>query len=412
VAVARNSLRGRIERRAKEIGLFAAVSVGLVGVVAVVLAMRGAKMAWLIVVIATALVGVIVWVTATNTAGSMLRELLGVTEKVKEFNRGNKSARAWSSGTLEIRQLVEQINRMAEESESALEEIHAEDRRESHFVSDVSHELRTPLTSIRGAAETLLEGDVPPEDQARFLNMIISESSRLSRLANDLLTLQRIEGGTGEIRLSRFDLMRAVERAGETLYPLIEMRGVHFEVCGTPAAILGDIDRIQQIVVNLVDNASRVVGEGGHVWIEFSTVTSNQLGPLIHEVGLADVEHFALMCVRDDGPGIPEGDIPHLFDRFYRHQYSRDRKTGGSGLGLSIVKAIVKSHAGAIRICNGGDKLSGAPETLPEACGACFMIYLPIPPEPDIERLARLQDPSEDLASRTERIRRRVLYSE
>jgi signal transduction histidine kinase len=240
----------------------------------------------------------------------------------------------------------------------------------------------------------LLEGDVEAQDQARFLNMIISESARLSRLANDLLTLQRIEGGTGEIRLSRFSLQSAVERAQESLGPLIEMRGVQFEVLGEAPTVLGDIDRIQQVVVNLVDNASRVVGEDGRVRIEFFTVARSELGPLVHEPGLADVEHFALMCVSDSGPGIPEGDVPRLFDRFYRHQYSRDRKTGGSGLGLSIVKAIVLSHAGAITMRNLAEKEGG---------GACFMVYLPIPPEPDMKRLERFGEPEK--SGRGERVR-------
>ena len=366
----------------------------------------------LLVIGATAAVSLIAWVLSANVSSVMLRDLHGIIDKVREFNRGNMSARTWSSGTQELRQLSEQINRMADKSEAALQEIRAEDRRESHFVSDVSHELRTPLTSIRGAAETLLESDVDPDDQARFLNMIISESARLSRLAEDLLTLQRIEGGTDEIPLSRFSLGTAVERAEATLGPLIEMRDVEFSVSGIPAEILGEIDRIQQVIVNLVDNASRVVGEGGKVWIEFSTVDRHELGPLVHEGGVADVERFAVISVFDNGPGIPLGNRAHLFDRFYRQQYSRDRRTGGSGLGLSIVKAIIKSHGGAIRLRSGADEVriphAGAEAPEP-SFGACFMVYLPIPPEPDIERLGRfpMTEPS-GLETRTERIRRRL----
>ena len=409
----RNSLRSRIERHARQMGLFAAISMGGVGALVVTVSCAEPTVPLLLICGATVAVCVMTWALSANVSGSMLRDLNGIIDKVREFNRGNKAARAWSSGLLELRQLSEQINRMAEEGETALQEIHAEDRRESHFVSDVSHELRTPLTSIRGAAETLLEGDVDPEDQARFLNMIVSESSRLSRLAEDLMTLQRIEGGTGEIRLSRFSLGLAVNRAAETLGPLMEMRGVDFEVSGEPAEVLGDIDRIQQVVVNLLDNASRVVGEGGRVWIEFSSVDRHELGPLLHEGGVADVERFAVMSVYDNGPGIPVAKRAHLFDRFYRQQYSRDRKSGGSGLGLSIVKAIVKSHNGAIRLRDGSDEIriphAGA-EPPPPAFGACFMVYLPIPPEPDMQRLGSFasSSPTTGLEERSKRMRRRL----
>jgi len=350
------------------------------------------------IVLGGLLVAAILWLITMNTTTALERDVNAMTDKLREYNRGNKSARIWGSNITELRALSEQINRMADEGEAAIIEMRAEDQRESSFISDVSHELRTPLTSIRGAAETLLEGDVPAEDQARFLNMIISESARLTRLANDLLTLQRIEGGTGEINLSRFSLDTAVERAEATLAPLIEANEIAFEIYGNPEEVLGDIDRIQQVVVNLIENATRAVGHGGHIWIQYGVVHKYELGPLLHENHIADVDEFAYFSVYDNGPGIPASKRARIFDRFSRQQYSRDRKSGGSGLGLSIVQAIVKSHGGAVQARFGADevRMSDARSAAPAPeFGCCFTVYLPIPPEPDIARIRRMDPPKQ-----------------
>jgi two-component system OmpR family sensor kinase len=181
---------------------------------------------------------------------------------------------------------------------------------------------------------------------------------------------------------------------------------------GEPEEVLGDIDRIQQVVVNLVDNATRAVDEGGRVWIEFGIAHKYELGPFLHEEHLADVEDFAFLSVYDDGPGIPASKRNRIFDRFNRQQYSRDRKTGGSGLGLSIVKAIVKSHGGAIDARFGADEVrlrdaySDAP---PPEYGSCFTVYLPIPPQPDFERISKIGTAEKaDKQARPSRIRKRV----
>ena len=137
---------------------------------------------------------------------------------------------------------------MAAEVDSAIDELKTEEQRKTQFVSDVSHELRTPLTAIRGAAETLLDGDVEPDDQERFLSTIALEAERLGRLANDLLTLQRIEGATGELPLRQVDLRLAADRAAAMLEPLLEDREVTLTVNGRAPLVLGDVDRLQQVV--------------------------------------------------------------------------------------------------------------------------------------------------------------------
>jgi signal transduction histidine kinase len=176
----------------------------------------------------------------------------------------------------------------------------------------------------------------------------VSESDRLKRLADDLISLQRIEGATGELPLARVDLGQTARIAVEALEPVAADRGVHVSVEGESPAVLGDRDRLQQVIQNLVDNATRVTPADAHVTVRLSGTPTE-----------------AVVQVLDEGPGIPPADLASLFERFYRAQYSRDRATGGAGLGLAIVRAIVTAHRGEIDAAN-----------RPEG-GAVFTVRLP-----------------------------------
>lgn len=309
------------------------------------------------------------WFFSDSTARENVADLDSLISAVNTFNSGILSVRARGASTREIRTLVEGFNKMAGEAERAIVSLSTEEKRQMQFVSDVSHELRTPLTAIRGAAETLLDGGVPPQDQVRFLSTIAAESERLSRLANDLLTLQRIEGERGELPMRKLNPRDAAERAARALAPLLDARGVQFEIMGQCPDILGDVDRMQQVISNLVDNATRMVGENGRVWVELSSAYRHELGSAVAAKSFVDVDRFALIAICDNGPGIPQENIPHLFDRFFRTDLSRARNRGGAGLGLSIVKAIIDAHGGEIEVEN---RVGG---------GTQFTIYIPIPPE-------------------------------
>ena len=167
-------------------------------------------------------------------------------------------------------------------------------------------------------------------------------------MANDLLTLQRIEGATGELPISRVDLVETARHAIEGLAPLTEARGVRVVLEGTAPPVLGEKDRLQQVLGNLIDNASRMTPEGG-------TVT----------VAIAAENRQSVVRVLDEGSGIADADIPHVFDRFYRAQTSRDRSTGGAGLGLAIGAAIVRSHAGTVEAARRDEGGSVFPLRLP-----------------------------------------------
>ena len=298
----------------------------------------------------------ILGVLAFLAAALLLTELLSrwLTSPLRELQSGaaalatDPSVRVKPAGPRETRELAEAFNELAEEIETSSVELHEEERRKSRFVSDVSHELRSPLTRIRLAAETLLDGGVGPEDHDRFLATIIRESDRLAGLANDLLELQRIEGATGELPIGRVDLTQTARLAVEANEPVAMERGVTVTVSGSSPDVLGAHDRLQQVVGNLVDNATRHTPAGRSVSVQLSEENGR-----------------AVLRVIDEGPGIPERDLANLFERFYRAQYSRDRATGGTGLGLSIVRAIVTSHQGTIEVAN-----------RPEG-GAVFTVRLP-----------------------------------
>lgn len=313
-------------------GTAATIAVGVAGGV---FAARG-QLTWSAVAIATIVAGaggaLGAWPLARRAASRMSAPVERLAATSATFAAGDHSRRARTDGPREVRLIAESFNTMAGEIDAALEQLKAEEERKTQFVSDVSHELRTPLTAIRGAAETLIDGDMDDEDRERFLTTIASESERLGRLASDLLTLQRIEGATGELPLRRVDLREAADRAAAMFEPILEERGVGLTVKGTAPFVLGDLDRLQQVVANLVDNASRIVGDGGHVYVDLGE----------------DTEGRSVLAVSDDGPGIPDAELVKLFDRFYRADTARSRATGGSGLGLAIVKAIVTSHGGTI----------------------------------------------------------------
>jgi two-component system, OmpR family, sensor kinase len=338
--MSRGTLRSGVAR-----AVLAAAVLGAAVALAVSVLLPGNRIALGLVFGGTIVVG---WAAGAAVSRRLAGPLERLAATSASFSAGDHSARAVVDGPREVRIIADGLNNMAAEIEGAVAQVRAEERRKSQFVSDVSHELRTPLTAIRGAAETLLDGGVDADDQERFLSTIASEAERLTRLANDLLTLQRIEGATGELPLRRVDLRVAVDRAGLMFEPILEERGATLTVNGRAPLVLGDLDRLQQVIANLVDNASRIAGEGGHVTVELSETEDGD----------------ARLAISDNGPGIAPEDLARLFDRFYKTDTSRTR-SGGSGLGLAIVKAIVSMHGGTVTA-----------ENLPER-GSRFTVVLP-----------------------------------
>jgi len=218
------------------------------------------------------------------------------------------------------------------------------------FVANVSHELRTPLAAIGGYAETLLGGALDdPQRARRFLEIIERHTVRLGRLVDDLLTLSDLELGRAALRRVALHPDDIVEATFEVLRQKATQAGIVLSsdvAPGTPA-LDADEDRLEQALVNLVDNAIKYTPRGGHVTVSARAV---DVGRTPEGAILAAIDGFVEIAVADSGIGVPSDDLPRLTERFYRVDKARSRELGGTGLGLAIVKHIVQAHGGSLRI--------------------------------------------------------------
>jgi two-component system phosphate regulon sensor histidine kinase PhoR len=206
------------------------------------------------------------------------------------------------------------------------------------FVANVSHELRTPLTSIRGFAETLLDGALEDRNNnRRFVEIIKSHALRLSDLTMDLLTLATLESESFQLKPEGIDLPALVHEVLESFRPLGLAKRQELEAVIDPGLpqIKADRDRIRQVLINLLDNAVKFTPEEGKISLEVR-LNAEGTGVEVH--------------VKDRGIGIPSSELPRIFERFYRVDKARSREQGGTGLGLAIVKHMVEAHRGHVSV--------------------------------------------------------------
>ena len=202
------------------------------------------------------------------------------------------------------------------------------------FVANVSHELRTPLTTIKGYAETLLEGALKEEVAYPFVQVIKRHTDRLAKIVEDLLTLSKIESREFQLAIEPCSLSDLI---GEVLDVIREPAkkkkiSLSYDKFGTPLLVRGDRHYLEQVFINLLENAIKYGREGGKI-----TIATVEKSPTEIEIS-----------VQDDGIGIPKEDLPRIFERFYRVDKGRSQELGGTGLGLSIVKHIVHAHGGRV----------------------------------------------------------------
>jgi two-component system OmpR family sensor kinase len=247
----------------------------------------------------------------------------------------------------EVGRLGLALNAMLGQIESAFQAKDASERKLRRFVADASHELRTPLAAVRAYAELFTRGaDRRPDDLARSMEGITRESERMSLLVNDLLLLARLDEGR-PLDQQPVQLEQVVREAVETARTVDPGRPIELEL--EHAAVVGDHDRLRQIVDNLLANARVHTPPGTRVSVR-----------LMRDNGTALIE------VEDSGPGMRAAEADRVFERFYRSDGSRSRETGGVGLGLSIVAAVARAHGGSV----GASSEPGA--------GAAFRITLPL----------------------------------
>jgi signal transduction histidine kinase len=285
--------------------------------------------------------------------GPVRRRLRAVQDATEQLGKGDLGARAPDHGGDEVAALARSFNQMAEELRSRAEKLQVSDRVRRQLLADVSHELNTPLTAVRGYLETLAMPDVSldPSTRHRYLNIVMEETHRLERIVGDLLDLARLEGGGTTLRQSQVDVRALFERVAARHERDLGSRRIQLvrRVDGAASTLAGDPDRLEQVIQNLAANALRHTPDGGML-----VLAAERRGDGV------------MLSVRDSGSGIPPEQLPHIFDRFYKRDAART-SAGGSGLGLSIVKAIVERHGGTITARN--DE------------GAVFEIVIPSPPQ-------------------------------
>jgi two-component system, OmpR family, sensor kinase len=288
--------------------------------------------------------GTIVLVAGTILAAVIVfaparRRLKALEQATEQLGRGDLTVRAPEDGVDEIARVAQAFNRMAHELAARDEALRVSDRLRRQMLADVSHELRTPLTAIRAYIETLQMPEIASdrERRTRYFTTVEQETRRLDRIVSDLLDLARYENGVSTLDPRVFSVERLFQQVAARHEREAESRSVTIVTSVEPAAdqITADPHRIDQAIDNLVANALRHTPEGGRVMLS--------AGRSGDEVRLS---------VADTGEGIAPEHLPHVFDRFYKVDPSRPGGAAGSGLGLSIVKAIVERHGGTVRVAS------------------------------------------------------------
>jgi signal transduction histidine kinase len=308
------------------------------------------------VLLATTLAFIPAVLLAAYFARYVSNRLGAIIDFTRSLTQGNFYARL-KGDRGELGMLAANLNETSEKLQfimARLEAEHAElekvERVRKDFVINVSHELRTPLASIQGYTETLLDGAVnDPANAIKFLNIIRQNTERLTRLTADLLVLSRIELGQQELKPGLQSVAQLLTDNVDAMQPLAQRKGISLILEPPPedAQVFADSEAVHQILTNLLENAIKYTS-GGTV-----TVAARADGDKVE------------FSVKDTGMGIPQEDLPRLFERFYRVDKARSKALGGTGLGLSIVKHLVQSQGGVVRVESRVDRGSTFYFTLP-----------------------------------------------
>ena len=273
-------------------------------------------------------------------AANISRPLHKAAEASRQISGGNYKVKLDErADTTEIGMLVKSINQLA----SSLDR---QDDIRRRLVEDVSHEIRTPVAILQTHIESMVEGIWQPTSE--HLQSCYEEVLRIGQLMGDIEGLKKAGVGGTALEKTEFRIMAAVKRAVEGFEMEIRRKGLNVGISGDDVTVVADEGRISQVIVNLMSNAVKYTEEGGSIGIQ---VTGS--------------DDTVKVSVTDDGAGIPEDELPFIFERFYRADKSRNRKTGGSGLGLAIVKSIVEEHDGTVSAESGPGQGTKFEVTLP-----------------------------------------------
>ncbi len=261
---------------------------------------------------------------------SQMQEIAG------HLSRGDFSRRVDIKSKDELGALARSLNKMADELQLKIDNLKAADKVRTDFVANVSHELKTPLTSIKGFVETLEDGALDDKENAKkFISIIKKHTEGLNNIVNDLLSLSELELGKDRVAKSKFNLKDLIDEVvlGFGHAFSVKKQKVDLEFKDDDFVIEADRMKIEQVLVNVIDNAIKYTKEEGEILVS------------LYKKG----DSF-IITIKDNGIGIPKEHLSRIFERFYRVDKGRSRQFGGTGLGLSIVKHIVLLHSGTINI--------------------------------------------------------------
>jgi two-component system phosphate regulon sensor histidine kinase PhoR len=263
--------------------------------------------------------------------------IVRIANSVAEIRAGNLDTRIDSSANDEIGQLAQAVNELVEKLKDDIVQLKKLQEVRSQFLGNVSHELRTPIFSMQGFLETLLDGAIDdPKVNRDFLEKAHSHTVRLNTLLNDLIDISRIESGEMKMSFRYFNLREFLEKVVRDFQAAADQRGVRLvlQPASTPdVQVLGDKERLQQVLSNLIENAVKYIKPDGEV-----VVACNEEDKKVR------------ISVTDTGIGIAEEHQQRVFERFYRVDRDRSREAGGTGLGLAIVKHIVEAHESEVEV--------------------------------------------------------------
>ncbi len=257
---------------------------------------------------------------------------------IRPIGKLNTAAREYAKGNFEVKTGVkrkDEIGELSDSLEYMAGELSKLDEYRKNFIANISHDFRSPLTSIKGYLEAMLDGTIPPEKYDRYLNIVLNESKRLTKLTSGLLELNNFDTNGPVLNKQSFDITDVVRETRNTVEGVYEKKKIDFQIkCPAEDTIVyADKMKIGQVVHNLIDNAIKFSPKGGKI-----------------VVTIYDKNDKVFVSVKDQGPGIEKDKQKRVFDRFYKTDSSRGKDKQGTGLGLAITKEIVKAHGENINL--------------------------------------------------------------
>lgn len=277
------------------------------------------------VIIILAIIGVVCvacWIVMFVLSQNVILPVNRLQQAADAISKGDFSTELEVAHNDEIGQLTESFNTMTQVLKEA-------DTMQRDFIANISHDFRSPLTSIKGFVEAIIDGTIPQEDSDKYLGIVLDETNRLTKLANNVLDLTKMENGQIELHPTDFDINETIVKLALGFEQRVDEQHINFDFqfITEKLFVTADIALIERVVYNLIDNALKFTDEGGTVAVETSIVGKK-----------------AEISVKDTGIGITEEALPYVFERFHKGDKSRGKDKKGTGLGLTIAKQIMLSH--------------------------------------------------------------------